>query len=197
MKSEYNCYKLFGFDVFIDQDLKPWIIEVWQQKSITIFRAGHASFVPRPRVTRETVKLSLLQRSKFRRGWPLSSSRMKNPATFQVLGFRGGGDGDIKMTDNYSWWRGYEEKLRVPSSAFFQIFFFYNKKIRFQSVPFNYRRRINTEEKAKVVTANWGTKFIQFLATLAVLNYCRTKNMMNGTRITWRKGWVQNRPSEK
>ena len=68
MKSEYNCYKLFGFDVFIDQDLKPWIIEVWQQKSITIFRAGHASFVPRPCVTRETVKLSLLQRSKFRRG---------------------------------------------------------------------------------------------------------------------------------
>jgi hypothetical protein len=28
MKSEYNCYKLWGFDVFIDQDLKPWIIEV-------------------------------------------------------------------------------------------------------------------------------------------------------------------------
>jgi hypothetical protein len=28
MKSEYNCYKLWGFDVFIDSDLKPWIIEV-------------------------------------------------------------------------------------------------------------------------------------------------------------------------
>ena len=28
IKSDYNCYKLFGFDVFIDADLKPWIIEV-------------------------------------------------------------------------------------------------------------------------------------------------------------------------
>jgi hypothetical protein len=27
MKSEYNCYKLWGFDVFIDSDLKPWVIE--------------------------------------------------------------------------------------------------------------------------------------------------------------------------
>jgi len=28
IKSDYNCYKLFGFDVFLDSDLKPWIIEV-------------------------------------------------------------------------------------------------------------------------------------------------------------------------
>ena len=28
IKSDYNCYKLFGFDVFIDEDFKPWIIEV-------------------------------------------------------------------------------------------------------------------------------------------------------------------------
>ena len=30
-----------------------------------------------------------------------------------------------------------------------------------------HRRRINTEEKAKVVAAAWGTEFIQFLAALA------------------------------
>ena len=30
------------------------------------------------------------------------------------------------------------------------------------------RRRIKTEEKAKVVAAVWGTEFIQFLATLAI-----------------------------
>ena len=31
-------------------------------------------------------------------------------------------------------------------------------------------RRIKTEEKAKVVTAVWGTEFILLLATLAVLH---------------------------
>ena len=31
-------------------------------------------------------------------------------------------------------------------------------------------RRIKTEEKAKVVTAVWGTELIQFLAALAILN---------------------------
>ena len=30
-----------------------------------------------------------------------------------------------------------------------------------------HRRRINTEEKANVVAAAWGTEFIQFLAALA------------------------------
>ena len=33
-----------------------------------------------------------------------------------------------------------------------------------------HRRRINTEEKAKVVTAVWGTDFMQFLDVLAVLH---------------------------
>ena len=33
-----------------------------------------------------------------------------------------------------------------------------------------HRRRINTEEKAKVVTAVWGTEFIQFVAVLAILH---------------------------
>ena len=33
-----------------------------------------------------------------------------------------------------------------------------------------YRRRIKTEDKAKVVAAVWGTKFIHLLAALAILN---------------------------
>ena len=28
VRSEYNCYKLFGFDVIFDSDLKPWLLEV-------------------------------------------------------------------------------------------------------------------------------------------------------------------------
>ena len=32
-----------------------------------------------------------------------------------------------------------------------------------------HRRRINKEERAKVVAAVWGTEFIQFLAVLAIL----------------------------
>jgi len=28
VNSEYNCYKLFGFDVFYDSNLKPWLLEV-------------------------------------------------------------------------------------------------------------------------------------------------------------------------
>ena len=43
--------------------------------------------------------------------------------------------------------------------------------------------RTNTEEKAKVVAAVWGTEFIQFLAVLAVLHKDDLKNWMNGTRI--------------
>ena len=28
LKSEYSCYKLFGFDIFFDQHVKPWLLEV-------------------------------------------------------------------------------------------------------------------------------------------------------------------------
>ena len=33
------------------------------------------------------------------------------------------------------------------------------------------RRRIKTEEKAKVVASDWGEEFIQFLAALVVLHW--------------------------
>ena len=28
IRSEYSCYKLWGFDVFLDEHLKPWLLEV-------------------------------------------------------------------------------------------------------------------------------------------------------------------------
>ena len=42
-----------------------------------------------------------------------------------------------------------------------------------------YRRRINTEERAKVVAAVWGTELIQFLARLDILY--KYKLMMNSS----------------
>ena len=33
-----------------------------------------------------------------------------------------------------------------------------------------HRRRMKTEEKAKVVAAVWGTEFMEFLATLAIFH---------------------------
>ena len=47
-----------------------------------------------------------------------------------------------------------------------------------------HRRRIYTEEKAKVVSAVWGTDFIHFLAVLAVLYQDDMKKRMN---CTWMK----------
>ena len=36
-------------------------------------------------------------------------------------------------------------------------------------LPFNHRIRINTEEKAKIISAVWEAEFIQFLAALAIM----------------------------
>ena len=44
------------------------------------------------------------------------------------------------------------------------------------------RRRIKTEEKAKVATAVWGAESIYFLAALAILYQDDLKNRMNCTR---------------
>ena len=40
------------------------------------------------------------------------------------------------------------------------------------------RRRMKTEEKAKVVAAVWGTEMIQFLAVLAILPVLRSRNYL-------------------
>ena len=43
-------------------------------------------------------------------------------------------------------------------------------------------RRIKTEEKAKVVAAVWGAKFIRFLAALAVLHWDDLENRLNSLK---------------
>ena len=49
--------------------------------------------------------------------------------------------------------------------------------------PCSHRRRIKTEEKAKVVVSVWVSEFIKFLAALAVLHKDDSKNRMNCTRM--------------
>ena len=71
-------------------------------------------------------------------------------------------------------------------------------------VCWGHRRRINTEEKAKVVAAVWGTEFLQFLAALAVFHYDDVKNKMyilqqNDLKKIMNSSYIilQNRPSAK
>ena len=45
----------------------------------------------------------------------------------------------------------------------------------------NHRRRIKTEEKAKVAAVVWGTELIQYLAALDIFHY----------RMIWRKEWIE------
>ena len=59
--------------------------------------------------------------------------------------------------------------------------FFYHRDVPQVAIP--HRRRINTKEKAKVVASVWGTEFIPFLATLAVLPRTVLNNRMNCSRI--------------
>ena len=46
------------------------------------------------------------------------------------------------------------------------------------------RRRIYTEEKAKVVAAAWETEFIKFLAALAILHQDELTNRMICSRTS-------------
>ena len=46
----------------------------------------------------------------------------------------------------------------------------------------DHKRRIKTEEKAKVVVSVWGEEFIQFLATTAILPRTILNNRMNCTK---------------
>ena len=55
----------------------------------------------------------------------------------------------------------------------------------------NHRRKIETEEKAKVVVAAaWGAESLHFFAALAILPQDDLKNRMNCTRTMWRTGWM-------
>ena len=48
----------------------------------------------------------------------------------------------------------------------------------------SHRRWINTEEKAKVVSAAWGAEFIKFLAALAISHQDDVKKRINRTMAT-------------
>ena len=45
--SEYNCYKLWGFDVFYDEDLKPWLLEagIFSSFSLEYMDVHNLSFI--------------------------------------------------------------------------------------------------------------------------------------------------------
>ena len=64
-----------------------------------------------------------------------------------------------------------------------------NFKFRFTFFPLerkgvNHRIRLNTEEKAKVVAAAWGTALILLLAALAILHQDDLKKRMNRIKAT-------------
>ena len=62
---------------------------------------------------------------------------------------------------------------------------FMQRVFEFLAVGARLRRRIHTEEKAKVVA---GTEFVQFLATLATLHKDDWNNRMKCTRMIEEKG---------
>ena len=63
-----------------------------------------------------------------------------------------------------------------------------SKKWQFQSLLFEgilaYRRRVYTEENAKVVAASWGTELLHLLAALAILHKDDLKNRIICTRTS-------------
>ena len=59
-----------------------------------------------------------------------------------------------------------------------------------QHYPWQDRVIIYTEENAKVVSAIWGTKWIQFIATLAVLHQDDLKKGMNSSYSSYRPGAI-------
>ena len=81
---------------------------------------------------------------------------------------------------------------RICHSPIYACAFITSLPLTTVTYPFarDHRRRIKTEEKAKVVPAVWGTEFIQFLAALAVLDQDDMKIRMNCTRMIWKKGLI-------
>ena len=55
-----------------------------------------------------------------------------------------------------------------------------------------HKRRIKTEEKAKVVTAVWGTELFKFVATLAISHQDDLKKRMIRITASWRNGCFGN-----
>ena len=55
-------------------------------------------------------------------------------------------------------------------------------------MPLLHRRRIKTEENAKVVASVWGTEFIQFLAALDIFNDDDFEKRMNIIKANRRNG---------
>ena len=53
-----------------------------------------------------------------------------------------------------------------------------------------HKRKIYTEDKAKVVASVWGTEFIHFLAVLAVLHQDDMNKRVNCTRVIYGKGGI-------
>ena len=87
-------------------------------------------------------------------------------------------------------------KLRLPAThASYTV----NKSSKGKIVLLYHRRRIKTEEKAKVLAAAWGegAELIKFLAKLAILHQDDLKNRMNCTRTIWRIGWIALRRYEE
>ena len=68
------------------------------------------------------------------------------------------------------------------------------------SQSWQHRRRMEREAKAKVVASVWGTDFVQFLATLAVLPRSIVKNRMNltvsfkSTKASAARNWTNSVP---
>ena len=57
--------------------------------------------------------------------------------------------------------------LRVKFSSFCELS---EAHTEHNTERFQNRRRLNTEEKAQVIAAVWGTEFSQFLVALAILH---------------------------
>ena len=54
----------------------------------------------------------------------------------------------------------------------------------------SHRRRMKTEEKAKVIVAVWGTELIQFLVMLAILHQDDLKYGMKSVCSSYRPGAI-------